>query len=64
MRRPGDAENDLEMLAWVGIAVTVGAAIPEAKLLSSFVAPTYDEGGLADALAWLMWPQEALSAIR
>ncbi len=60
----GDAENDLEMLAWVGTAVTVGNAIPEAKLLASFVAPTCDEGGLADALTWLTRPQDALSALR
>jgi Cof subfamily protein (haloacid dehalogenase superfamily) len=57
----GDAENDLEMLAWVGTAVTVGNAVPEAKRLASFVGPTCDEGGLADALAWLMRPHEAPS---
>ena len=60
----GDAENDLGMLAWVGTAVTVGNAVPKAKLLAHFIAPTCDEGGLADALTWLMRPQEALSTTR
>ena len=27
----GDAENDLELLAWAGTAVTVANAVPEAK---------------------------------
>jgi betaine-aldehyde dehydrogenase len=60
----GDAENDIEMLAWVGTAVTVGNAVPEVKLLAHFIASTCDEGGLADALTWLMRPQEVLSATR
>jgi Cof subfamily protein (haloacid dehalogenase superfamily) len=58
----GDAENDLEMLAWAGSAVTVANAIPEAKRLAAFVAPSCDEGGLADAVAWLTGGEQALSA--
>ncbi|MBX3567480.1 MAG: Cof-type HAD-IIB family hydrolase [Rhizobiaceae bacterium] len=50
----GDAENDLEMLAWAGTAVTVGNASAAVKQLARFVAPSCDEGGLADAVAWLM----------
>jgi len=50
----GDAENDLEMLGWAGAAVTVANAVPEVKRMAHFVAPSCDEGGLADAVAWLM----------
>jgi Cof subfamily protein (haloacid dehalogenase superfamily) len=57
----GDAENDLGMLAWAGTAVTVANAVPEAKRLASFVAPSCDAGGLADAVAWLMQDKRALT---
>ncbi|PWJ88569.1 hypothetical protein C8D77_11036 [Mesorhizobium loti] len=57
----GDAENDLAMLAWAGMAVTVGNAIPEAKRLAQFVGPSCDVGGLADAVAWLMQPKLTLA---
>jgi hydroxymethylpyrimidine pyrophosphatase-like HAD family hydrolase len=50
----GDAENDLEMMAWAGVAVTVANAVPEAKRIARFVAPSCDEGGMADAVQWLM----------
>jgi Cof subfamily protein (haloacid dehalogenase superfamily) len=50
----GDAENDLEMLDWAGTAVTVGNASAAVRRLAQFVGPTCDEGGLADAVAWLM----------
>jgi Cof subfamily protein (haloacid dehalogenase superfamily) len=57
----GDAENDLEMLAWAGRAVTVANAVPEAKRLARFVAPSCDVGGLADAVDWLMRNERALA---
>ena len=57
----GDAENDLEMLAWAGTAVTVENAVPEAKRLAHFVGPSCDEGGLADAVAWLLQQQSTLA---
>lgn len=50
----GDAENDLEMLAWAGTAVTVGNAVAEAKRIARFVGPSCDEGGLAEGVAWLL----------
>jgi Cof subfamily protein (haloacid dehalogenase superfamily) len=49
----GDADNDLEMLAWARRAVTVANAVPAAKQLAGFVAPSCDSGGMADAIAWL-----------
>lgn len=49
----GDAENDLEMLAWAGTAMTVANALPQVMQLAHFVGPSCDEGGLADAIAWL-----------
>lgn len=50
----GDAENDLEMMAWAGVAVTVANAVPEARRIARFVAPSCDEGGMAEAVQWLM----------
>ena len=58
----GDAENDLEMLAWAGRAVTVANGVPEAKQLAAFIAPSCDAGGLADAVDWLMRDERALTA--
>jgi len=59
----GDAENDLEMLTWAGVAVTVENAVPQARGLAGFVAASCDEGGLADAVAWLLEGRPALSAV-
>lgn len=50
----GDAENDLEMLAWARVALTVENATPEARKLAHFVAPSCDAGGMAEAVAWLL----------
>jgi HAD superfamily hydrolase (TIGR01484 family) len=58
----GDAENDLEMLAWAGRAVTVANAVAEAKQRAAFIAPSCDVGGLADAIDWLMRDERALTA--
>ena len=58
----GDAENDLEMLAWAGRAVTVANGVPEAKQLAAFIAPSCDVGGLADAVDWLMRDERELTA--
>ncbi|TPJ71257.1 HAD family hydrolase [Mesorhizobium sp. B2-7-1] len=57
----GDAENDLEMLAWAGTAMTVANAVPPVIELAHFVGPSCDEGGLADAIAWLMRSQQPRS---
>lgn len=49
----GDAENDVEMLRWAKVALTVGNAIPDIKAFADFIGPTCDEGGVAEAAGWL-----------
>ncbi len=50
----GDSYNDIPMLAAVGTALTVGNAVPEVKSISSFVAPSCDEGGLGAIIDHLL----------
>lgn len=50
----GDAENDLSLLAWAGIRLTVANAAPAVKALADHVGPSCDEGGIAEAIAWLL----------
>ncbi|HEY1863528.1 MAG TPA: HAD family hydrolase [Roseiarcus sp.] len=59
----GDAENDLEMLAWAGVALTVENGTPEAKQLAHYVAPSCDVGGMADAVAWLLREKTPAEAV-
>ncbi|MGI0524122.1 HAD-IIB family hydrolase [Rhizobium giardinii] len=49
----GDAENDVEMLRWAAVALTVDNAIGEIKSFADFIGPTCDEGGMALAADWL-----------
>ncbi|URK89415.1 HAD-IIB family hydrolase (plasmid) [Rhizobium sp. RCAM05350] len=49
----GDAENDVEMLRWAAVALTVDNAIGEIKSFTDFIGPTCDEGGMALAADWL-----------
>jgi Cof subfamily protein (haloacid dehalogenase superfamily) len=46
----GDSGNDIEMIAWAGLGVAMGNAIPEAKDVADYVAPTVAEDGVAEAL--------------
>jgi Cof subfamily protein (haloacid dehalogenase superfamily) len=57
------AENDLEMLAWAGVALTVASATPEVRRLAHYVAPSCDAGGMADAVAWLLRTRTAAEAV-
>jgi Cof subfamily protein (haloacid dehalogenase superfamily) len=50
----GDAENDIAMLEWAGVAVTVANALSAVKHLAGFVGPSCDQGGLADGVTWLL----------
>jgi len=50
----GDAANDMELLRWAAVAVAVENAVPEVKRLAGFVGPSCDEGGMADAVSWLL----------
>lgn len=58
----GDAENDLEMLAWAGVALTVGNAIPEAKRLAHYVGSSCDQGGIAEGFNWILQEQVGRTA--
>ncbi|ASY62583.1 HMP-PP hydrolase (pyridoxal phosphatase) Cof [Sinorhizobium sojae CCBAU 05684] len=49
----GDAENDVEMLRWAHVALTVGNALDEIKAFAAFTGPSCDEGGMAAAVDWL-----------
>ncbi len=46
----GDEQNDISMLRIAGLAVAMGNASGEVKAVADSVAPTNDEGGLAQAL--------------
>lgn len=50
----GDAENDLQMLREAGFPVTVSNALPEIKALARFTAASCDDGGIAEAVDWLL----------
>lgn len=50
----GDAQNDLRMLQQVGFPVTVANALPEIRRIAMFIAPSCDEGGMAEAVEWLL----------
>lgn len=49
----GDAENDLEMLGWASVKLTVANAIEQIRELADFVGPSCDEGGMSVAANWL-----------
>lgn len=50
----GDGENDLSLLRWAGMALSVENAIPEIKGLAKFTGPSAEDGGLARVFDWLL----------
>ena len=46
----GDGGNDADMLAWAGLGVAMGDAMPEVKAAAGVVAPPFDQDGLAWAI--------------
>ncbi|MCB1381286.1 MAG: HAD family hydrolase [Alphaproteobacteria bacterium] len=50
----GDSDNDIAMLSWAGLAITVANAKEHVQDLADVVAPSCDDGGLARALTWLV----------
>lgn len=46
----GDADNDIEMVAWAGLGVAMGNASPRVKAVAGHVAPSVDEDGAAVAI--------------
>lgn len=56
----GDSENDIEMLRWAGMPLTVRNGVAEAREIARFVGGHCDEGGLAEVIGWLLsQPQDA-----
>ncbi len=49
----GDAENDISLLKWAALPVTVANGIPECIAMARYVGPHADEGGMADVMEWL-----------
>ncbi|GAB6159291.1 Cof-type HAD-IIB family hydrolase [Desulfotomaculum varum] len=47
----GDAPNDLEMLAYAGLGVVMGNALPEVKEKADYVTLTNDQDGVAEVIA-------------
>jgi Cof subfamily protein (haloacid dehalogenase superfamily) len=45
----GDGENDVALLTWAGLALTVENAIPEVRALADVIGGDCDDGGIADA---------------
>jgi len=50
----GDSDNDIAMLTWAGLAITVANAKARIRELADIMAPSCDEGGLAQALTFLV----------
>lgn len=53
----GDAENDIEMIQFAGVGVAMGQADQKIKDMATYVAPTNDEDGVADALEKYVLPK-------
>jgi Cof subfamily protein (haloacid dehalogenase superfamily) len=56
----GDAPNDLEMLSEVGLAIAMGNASSEVKVIAKWVVGTNDEAGVAQAVQWLLYGNGAV----
>ena len=42
--------NNVDMLAWAGLGIAMGAGVPEALEATDVVAPPFDQNGLAWAI--------------
>ncbi len=50
----GDAENDIGLLQWANIAITVENAVPAVKAVADYEFPSSDEAGMAKAFRWVI----------
>ncbi len=50
----GDDVNDLPMIREAGLGIAMGNALPVVKEAADYVAPTHDQEGLAEVVAWLL----------
>jgi len=46
----GDQGNDADMVAWAGLGVAMGNAVPQVKAVADYIAPAVDEDGAAVAI--------------
>lgn len=46
----GDSDNDIGMLQWAGVGVAMGNAKPHVLKIADYIAPPYDQNGLAAAI--------------
>ena len=49
----GDDVNDIAMIRSAGLGVAMGNAVPEVKAFADRIAPTHDNDGLVEVVAWL-----------
>ncbi|MER8710347.1 Cof-type HAD-IIB family hydrolase [Mesorhizobium sp. M1088] len=50
----GDSDNDLGLLCWAGLAITVSNAKPHVQEVADIVAPSCDVGGMELAFEWVV----------
>ncbi len=50
----GDDVNDLPMIREAGLGIAMGNALPSVKNAADCVAPTHDQEGLVEVVAWLL----------
>ena len=55
----GDAKNDVELLAWAGLGIAMGNAVPEARAVAAWVTTSNDCDGVALAIEQVLAGQEA-----
>lgn len=60
----GDSDNDIEMLKWAGVPLTVANGTVEARNIASFVGGHCDEAGLSLAIDWLLALPPPESSVR
>jgi Cof subfamily protein (haloacid dehalogenase superfamily) len=46
----GDQDNDADMVAWAGLGVAMGNAVPQVKAVADYIVPSVDEDGAAVAI--------------
>jgi hypothetical protein len=54
----GDDVNDIPMIHSAGLGVAMGNAVPEVKAAADRIAPTHDNDGLVEVVAWLFEHEE------
>ena len=58
----GDAENDIGLLKWADISITVENAVPALKAVADHEFPSSDDEGMAKAFEWIMTNEGSFAA--